>query len=62
MWRPRLEHRPYLAGDEMTAADIMMGFTLATAKWLNLLTDSHPRASAYVNRLFERPAVQRALA
>ncbi|WP_420608264.1 glutathione S-transferase family protein [Novosphingopyxis sp.] len=57
-----LEHRPYLAGDELTAADIMMGFTLATAKWLNLLTDSHPRASAYVNRLFERPALQRALA
>lgn len=51
----------YLAGDEFTAADVMMGFTLQTAKWLQLLTVEHPRVVAYVDRLFARPALQRAL-
>ncbi len=29
-----LVNRQFLAGDELTAADIMMGFSLASAKWL----------------------------
>lgn len=56
-----LATKPYLAGEDLTAADVMMGFTLATAKWLRVLTDRHPATIAYVDRLFARPALQRAL-
>jgi glutathione S-transferase len=57
-----LEDRHFLAGSGLTAADIMMGFTLATAKWLGVLTGKHPRTIAYVDRLFARPALQKSLA
>jgi glutathione S-transferase len=56
-----LADRPFLAGNDLTAADVMMGFTLATAKWLKVLTNDHPKAMAYVDRLFARPALQKAL-
>jgi glutathione S-transferase len=56
-----LGDRLFLVGEELTAADIMMGFTLASAKWLQVLTESHPKASAYVDRLHARPALQKAL-
>jgi glutathione S-transferase len=51
----------FLAGNDFTAADVMMGFTLGSAKWLNVLTEDHPRTMAYVDRLFARPALQQAL-
>src|SRR3546814_3300478 len=38
-----LATQPYIAGGEFSAADIMMGFTLGSAKWLQLLTDAHPK-------------------
>lgn len=56
-----LKERSFLVGNELTAADIMMGFTLATAKWLQVLTEKHPRTMEYVERLFARPALQSAL-
>ena len=56
-----LATQSYLAGEELTAADVMMGFTLSTAKWLKILTDRHPMTTDYVDRLFARPALQRAL-
>ena len=56
-----LGDRPFLVGEDLTAADIMMGFTLASAKWLEVLTESHPKACAYVVRLIARPALQVAL-
>lgn len=56
-----LQNRPYIAGNVFTAADIMMGHTLGTAKWLGLLTDAHPKAVEYVDRLFARPALQKSL-
>lgn len=56
-----LQSRPYIAGNDFTAADIMMGHTLGTAKWLGLLTDAHPKAVEYVDRLFARPALQNSL-
>lgn len=52
---------PFLVGSELTAADLMMGFTLASAKWLQVLTDKHPKTVGYVDRLFAREALQRAL-
>ena len=56
-----LADRQFLAGDKLTAADLMMGFTLASAKWLQVLTNEHPNTVDYVDRLFARPALQRAL-
>ena len=56
-----LSLQPYISGNEFTAADIMMGFTLGSAKWLQLLTDAHPKTLEYVDRLFARPALQKSL-
>ena len=56
-----LATQPYIAGNEFSAADIMMGFTLGSAKWLELLTDAHPKTLEYVDRLFARSALQKSL-
>ena len=56
-----LSNQPFLAGSEFTAADVMMGFTLATAQWLNLLGSEYPKVNDYVGRLFARLALQLAL-
>lgn len=56
-----LSDQPFIAGSEFTAADVMMGYTLGTAKWLNMLTDTHPKTLEYVDRLFSRPALQKSL-
>lgn len=56
-----LAARRYIAGNEFSAADIMMGFTLGSAKWLQLLTGAHPRTLEYVDKLFARPALQKSL-
>ncbi len=56
-----LSGQPFIAGSELTGADIMMGFTLGSAKWLQMLTDAHPRTLDYVERLFARPALQKSL-
>lgn len=50
----------YLLGDEFSAADIMMGFTLEAAQLLGLLGDAYPALDAYLARLRERPAFQKA--
>ena len=51
----------YLLGDDFSAADIMMGFTLVAAQLLGVLDERHPRLGNYVARLGARPAFQRAL-
>ena len=56
-----LAGKQYLLGAEFTAADIMMGVTLLGAKWHALLTDAHPNVLAYIERLVQRPALQKAL-
>jgi glutathione S-transferase len=55
-----LESRAFLLGDEFSAADVMLGFTLAAAQFLGVLGDSSPNTLAYLGRLMERPAFQRA--
>jgi glutathione S-transferase len=57
-----LGERSYLVGNAFTAADIMMGFTLAAARLLGLLDSEHPRLLAYLQRLEARPAYLRARA
>ncbi len=53
---------PYLLGDQFSAADIMMGFTLVAARVLGVLDDRFPALSAYLARLEARPPFQKALA
>lgn len=50
----------YLLGDRFTAADIMMGYSIAMTE--QLLGDSYPMLSSYLDRLKERDAYKRVLA
>ena len=52
----------YVLGDEFSAADIMLGFTLAAAQALGVLGDEHPRVGQYLARLSARRAFQKAAA
>ena len=51
---------PWLLGDNFTAADIMMGFTLLAAQAVGVLDERLPVTRAYFARLLERPALQKA--
>jgi glutathione S-transferase len=57
-----LGEKTYLLGDEFTAADVMMGFTLAAAAVLDLLGDRHQPLKDYLSRLTARPAFLAAIA
>lgn len=52
---------PYLLGEQFGAADVMIGSTLAWASLFGLM-DGLPTLAAYVERLVQRPAYQRAQA
>jgi len=52
---------PWLLGEAFTAADVMMGYAVATAEARGDLAE-HERLRAYVTRLRERPAHARARA
>ena len=52
----------YLMGNDFSAADIMMGYTLRLAQRTSVLQDAHPHASAYFARLESRAAYQKAIA
>jgi glutathione S-transferase len=54
-----LRGRTYMLGEQFTAADVMIGGMLGWATFMGLLGD-HPELQAYVKRLAERPAFQRA--
>lgn len=54
-------NRPYLLGEQFTAADVMIGSTLAWASFMGVL-DGFPVLASYVERLMQRPAYQRATA
>lgn len=55
-----LDGRDYLVGD-FSAADIMMGYSLALAVRVGALEDRHPRVSEYLGRLEERPGFGKGL-
>jgi glutathione S-transferase len=58
----RLADVPYFAGNEFTAADIMMLFPLSTMRAFKRRDLSHlPHIRAYLKRIGERPAYQRAM-
>jgi glutathione S-transferase len=56
----RLEGREWIASDEFTAADIMMGGVLRTIRKTDLM-NPYPRMKAYYDRCFTRPAWERTL-
>jgi glutathione S-transferase len=55
-----LEGRSYLLGEEFSAADIMMGFSVFFAQQLDLLSD-YENIGPWLARLQKRPALHRAL-
>lgn len=56
-----LSGRPYFAGDELTAADVMMSFPLEAARERAGLTPNHRRLTEWLERIHARPAYGRAL-
>ena len=59
----RLGENPYFAGQEFTAADIIMFFTVTTMRQFGGVdVSSFPNLRAYLKRVGERPAYQRAMA
>lgn len=58
-----LGDRPYICGDDFTAADIMLTWALIFADLFKLLgTEDLPNLMALWDRMKERPAYQRAMA
>lgn len=59
----RLGETAYLAGDALTAADIMIVFTLTTMRYFAPFDlGSYPNILAYLQRISQRPAYQSAMA
>jgi glutathione S-transferase len=58
-----LDGKQYLAANEFTAADIMMGYSVFLALWVGALEEGEfPNVSAYFARLKARPAFARTMA
>jgi glutathione S-transferase len=58
----RVRDSAYLAGDEFTSADIMIGFSLTTMRYfLPYDFGRHPNIRNYLGRIAARPAYQRAM-
>jgi glutathione S-transferase len=56
-----LADRPWFAGEDFTAADVMMSFPLEAARSRAGLGDGHPRLIDWLERIHARPAYGRAL-
>ena len=56
-----LSGRPWFAGDEFTAADVMMSFPLEVARARAGLDSNHRNLIDWLDRIHARPAYQRAL-
>ncbi|MFX8235086.1 glutathione binding-like protein, partial [Acinetobacter baumannii] len=57
-----LASRPWFAGDEISAADVMMSFPLEAARARAGLNASRPATIAWLDKIPARPAYQTALA
>ena len=57
-----LAARPWFAGDDFTAADVMMSFPLEAARSRGGLDRSRPATLAWLEKIHARPAYQTALA
>ncbi len=56
-----LAGKQYLVGNELTGADVMMGYFLMAARMLGTVGAEHPNIAAYWERLAARPGLQKAL-
>ena len=56
-----LGDRPFIVGEAFSAADIMLGFGLGIARYLEFVSDATPRTRDYLEPLTARPAYQRAV-
>jgi len=56
-----IKGRSFLVGDSLSGADIMMGFTLWSARMLRLLDHRYPETVRYFGELKARPAFAKAL-
>jgi len=56
-----LAQRPWFAGDDMTAADVMMSFPLEAARSRAGLDDTRPATIAWLAKVHTRPAYRTAL-
>jgi glutathione S-transferase len=57
-----LAHRPWFAGQDFTAADVMMSFPLEAARGRAGLDEGRPRLIDWLERIHARPAYAAALA
>ncbi len=57
-----LSERPFILGDDFSAADIMMGYTLHLLAQLDVLDETYENAHPYLIRLKHRDPFTRALA
>ncbi len=63
MVEARLGQAPFFGGANLTTADIMMGYCLTTSRaFRGTSIDAFPNLKAYLQRIGERPAYQRAMA
>lgn len=53
---------PFLLGAEFSGADVMLGYTLLSAKHLGVLTPTFSSANRYLDLLVARPALLKAIA
>jgi glutathione S-transferase len=60
-WEGELAKNEWFAGSEFSAADIQMSFPLEAAAARGGLEQGHPKAMAFLERIYDRPAYQRAL-
>ena len=51
-----LDGKPHILGDNFSVADIMLGFGLSIATYLEFVNHSTPNCQAYCTRLATRPA------
>jgi glutathione S-transferase len=56
-----LSHSKWFVGEDFTAADIQMSFSLEMAAVRGVLDESRPHLMAFLRRVHERPAYRRAL-
>ena len=57
-----LAGRDFILGDQFSVPDVMLGSTLGWARMMGIVGGDLPNVSAYVARLSQRPAFQRASA
>jgi glutathione S-transferase len=60
-WEDALNGAPWFAGEDFTAADIMMSFPLEAAAARASALTGRPKLGAFLERLHARPAYRRAL-